>query len=61
MMIMENITTAKLSLDYHQIDEYKQTAYMEKLLFILHYAIIIRRVLFTVMNYVTTYDMYNGE
>ena len=39
MRIMENITTAKLSLDYHQSEEYKQTPYKEKLLFILHYAI----------------------
>lgn len=46
MMIMENITTAKLSLDYHQSEEYKQTVYMEKLLFILHYAIIIPFFLF---------------
>ena len=46
MLIMENITTAKLSLDYHQSEEYKQTAYMEKLLFILHYAIIIPFFLF---------------
>ena len=46
MMIMENITTAKLSLDFHQSEEYKQTDYMEKLLFILHYAIIIPFILF---------------
>ena len=46
MIIMENITTAKLSLDYQQTEEYKQTAYMERLLFILHYAIIIPFLLF---------------
>ena len=33
-------------LDYHQTEEYKQTTYMEKLLFILHYAIIIPFFLF---------------
>ena len=46
MIIMENITTAKLSLDYQQTEEYKQTAHMERLLFILHYAIIIPFLLF---------------
>ena len=46
MIIMENITTSRLSLDFHQSEEYKQTAYMEKLLFILHYAIIIPFILF---------------
>ena len=43
---MDNITTAKFSLDYHQSEAYKQTVYMEKLLFILHYAIIIPFLLF---------------
>ena len=42
----ENNTTAKLSLDYHQSDEYKQTVHMEKLLFILHYVVIIPFFLF---------------
>ena len=39
-------TTAELSSDYHQTDEYRQTVYMEKLLFFLHYAIIIPFILF---------------
>ena len=44
---MINITSiAELSADYHQTDEYRQKVYTEKLLFILHYAIIIPFILF---------------
>ena len=44
---MVNIsTTAELSADYYQTDEYRQKVYMEKLLFFLHYAIIIPFILF---------------
>ena len=44
---MLNITSiAELSADYHQTDEYRQKVYTEKLLFFLHYAIIIPFILF---------------
>ena len=44
---MINITSiAELSADYHQTDEYRQKVYTEKLLFFLHYAIIIPFILF---------------
>ena len=44
---MVNITSiAELLADYHQTDEYRQKVYTEKLLFFLHYAIIIPFILF---------------
>ena len=47
---MINITSiAQLSADYHQTDEYRHKVYMEKLLFFLHYAIIIPFILFPLM------------
>ena len=38
---MKNITSESLSLDYHQSENYQQQIYAEKLVFLLHYLIII--------------------
>ena len=44
--MVKNSTIGKLSFDFHESDEYKQSLYNEKIIFVLNYVIIIPFLLF---------------